>query len=311
MKFLLIVSFLFLSACVSSPKKAYDSVRSNSPTQQTLRGISFLNNRFESEGSNFDFVAKQMKNVVEDYKKMKNQLAQINDKLDQALNKLALYELKKVLPGAPKDSTPLEDQIKLRLKNNEELFLRISKKEDYKQLIGQLVAGDFDIDEEEKERLLTLLKAKVNPSAEDSMEEIEQLEKIEEKNLEEEDLLINPDLTEETDVFSSQRETAEQKKISDSWDRLSPIPAKPEELSFFWSGKSLFQSQAYETAISELERYRSKNPKGEFYPEATFYIGKAFNELKMPVEADIFFKELVQNHPQSLWAGKAQELLEK
>ena len=195
MKFLLQLFFIiFLSACVSGKKQAYDSVNSNPAPHRNLSAISPLISPFESEGNSFEFIASQMKKVVSDYERMKNQLAQINIKLDQALNKLALYELKHLFPADSKQaSTPLEDQITLHLKNDEEFLFKITKQEDYRQLIGQIIVGDFDIDEEEKERLLTLLKNKVNPEAEDSLEE--ESEPLEEDSLE------NQDSTQKVDVF--------------------------------------------------------------------------------------------------------------
>ena len=178
MRFLLPLGLiLFLSACASGKKQAYDSV-SSYPEQRNPSSLSPLISPFASEGTRFEFIANQMKKVVGDYEKMKNQLSQINIKLDQALNKLALYELKNLFPsGSSVDSTPLEDQITLYLKNDEELLIKITKQEDYRQLIGQIIVGDFDIDKEEEERLLTLLKNKVKSPDQDFLgEEPEVLE---------------------------------------------------------------------------------------------------------------------------------------
>ena len=73
--------------------------------------------------------------------------------------------------------------------------------------------------------------------------------------------------------------------------------------------KILFEKESYESAISEFQKYRDNNPKGKHYPEATFYIGQSFKNLKMPSEAEVFFKEIVKSYPKSLWAGRAKKSL--
>ena len=75
--------------------------------------------------------------------------------------------------------------------------------------------------------------------------------------------------------------------------------------------KNLFKKESYENAISKFQKYRDENPKGSHYPEATFYIGQSFRNLKMPVEAKIFFKEVIKSYPQSLWASRAKKILKE
>ena len=83
-----------------------------------------------------------------------------------------------------------------------------------------------------------------------------------------------------------------------------PNRQKPSSLII---AKNLFEKKSYEKAISQFQKYRDKNPKGNYYPEATFYIGQSFQNLKMPIEAKVFFKEIIQFYPQSLWASRAKK----
>ena len=95
-------------------------------------------------------------------------------------------------------------------------------------------------------------------------------------------------------------------------DRFKTLKQSSEQKSNSLNqAKSLFQKESYENAISEFQKYRDNNPKGEHYPEATFYIGQSFKHLQMPAEAEIFFKEIVQTYPESLWAGRAKKFLEE
>ncbi len=118
-----------------------------------------------------------------------------------------------------------------------------------------------------------------------------------EENLEKEHFTEKPAgeeaFLEETPLYQSQKEAL--KKISES------------ELAL---AHKLFKEKEYEKAISHFQKYRDENPKGPFYLTATFYIGLSFQRLKMPIEAQVFFKEIVHSHPESIWGQKAKKLLE-
>lgn len=99
----------------------------------------------------------------------------------------------------------------------------------------------------------------------------------------------------------NQADTANQTK--------KPNASSPEKL--FIRGQNLFIEQSWEKAIEVLEEYRRGNPKGPQYPSATYLIGRAFQELDMKEEAQIFFKELMAEHPKSPFAEKARQLIKK
>ena len=92
-------------------------------------------------------------------------------------------------------------------------------------------------------------------------------------------------------------------------DKKKEEISSPEKL--FIQGQNLFIEQSYEQAIEALEKYRNKRPKGAQYTSATYLIGRAFQELKMPEEAQVFFKELVTGYPKDPFAKKARDFVEQ
>ncbi|MCB0349592.1 MAG: tetratricopeptide repeat protein [Bdellovibrionales bacterium] len=67
-----------------------------------------------------------------------------------------------------------------------------------------------------------------------------------------------------------------------------------------------FSRKKWKEAIVSFEKYRSMNPTGRHYHEATYKIGYAFHELGMKTEAKAFYAEVVEKFPRSDWAKKAR-----
>lgn len=110
----------------------------------------------------------------------------------------------------------------------------------------------------------------------------------------------SPDRSADKKITKTQKtseDTKEEKKESSSAKKL------------FIRGQKLFIDQSWEEAIEVLEKYRNKHPEGVQYPSATYLIGRAFQEMNMKEEAQIFFKELVAGYPESPFAKKAQKLI--
>lgn len=105
-----------------------------------------------------------------------------------------------------------------------------------------------------------------------------------------------------SDKAAGKKQKADQKNAKDTEGTLSPE-------SLFIQGQNLFIEQSWEKAIEVLEEYRNKHPEGSQYPSATYLIGRAFQELNMKEEAQIFFKELVAGYPKSPFAEKAKKLI--
>lgn len=258
MQFLyLFLCTILLFGCSSTEKNSYDSLIKDqndflAKERNSSREIAYLKNLSEFEEGNFQFIIKQMKEVVKNYNKMKQQLVKIESKMDNLLTR---------------------------------------------QTLGQNSPKNNEVKEESK--LLT--------------EEDEQ--ENEETILSEESSLLPEEMTDDTDIFE-EKELKENKYLQNQQDALSKIVADNKESnekkpSSLIEAKKFFEEKSYENAISQFQRYRDKNPKGSHYPEATFYIGQSFKNLEMPIEAGVFFKEIINSYPQSLWASRAKKLLEE
>ena len=310
--FLFIVIF---SSCVSN-KPAYDTVKAYPKLKQSERNIAYLKNISKIEDNNYDFISKQMQTLIRNYKRMKAHLSNIEDKLDSTLKKLEAYTYKSLLDSKTRESSPqvkIEDEIRIKNKANEEVILSINELDDYKYIMGELISGDYDTSEEETKRALKVLKEKLEKSQKNlkinerttgrtHVEKEKNTLEIEEKNTKEmtdtderedvfdEDSLIEETITDEVNLFSEKE-----------------IKKNEENKASFLLGKQLFENESYEMAVSELQKYRNENPEGKDYLEATFYIGQAFKKLQMPIEAKIFFQEILKTDSNSLWAVKVKK----
>ena len=255
----LFLSFIFLSACLSTEKHTYDSALE--PVEEfqgtnTQRDIAYLKSLSQFEESSFEFVTKQMKTVIKNYGRMKQQLEHIDGKLDRILNQ--------VLSSAKNLKMIPEEESSISLLNPDP--------EAIDEESAPLLEPDNSTEESES------LFEDSNPQPRD------------EKNTQLDSSFLKPE------PLKNQA--------------LNPV-RKPDKISSLSKAKNLFNNKSYESAISEFQKYRDENPQGPYYPEATFYIGQSFKNLKMPVEANVFFKEIVQSYPQSLWASRAKKKLKE
>ncbi len=257
-----------LTGCISAEKTAYETDISHpsdslSEEAASSREIAHLKNISLFEENNFQFIAKQIKEVIKNYIRMKKKLSQIEAKLDQLLRQLTLRDQKS--KSAEITEEPLE------------------REEDGLEW-GQPAPQEEAANNEPSTK----------PETESPLEE---------------------SLTDDTDTLPAEKTKEgkypqKQKRALNSIQTDSPLSNKKSYLSLI-EAKNLFKQKSYESAISKFQKYRDENPQGNHYPEATFYIGQSFRNLKMPIEAEVFFKEIVKSHPQSLWASRAKKLLEK
>ena len=56
----------------------------------------------------------------------------------------------------------------------------------------------------------------------------------------------------------------------------------------YLEAEDLFRKQQWQNAILTYEKYRSENPKGQHWPDATFKIGVSFERLNLVQEAKSF-----------------------
>ena len=299
-------SFFFLFSCMSFDKTDYDSLKEPQGKKRTERDVAYLKEISQFKDGSFQFISKQIKDMIQNYESMKEQLEKIEKKLDQSLSPSVV---KKESFQTPADT----NKIALIKKNKQKVFVSLSRIEDYTQLMAQILRGEYDISEQEKEKLLLSLKKQLDKKEslavdKESSDSIEFIETDNTEDLDEDSLLEGA----EDDFFYEGLEDNPEGEALDEKNTQETAPdKKQEELSNLISAKKHFKEQSYETAISEFQKYRNENPEGSHYPEATFYIGQSFEKLKMPIEAEVFFTEIVQSHPQSLWARRAKKLLKK
>ena len=290
-------SFFFLFACVSSDKAEYESLTESQfkKKSQIKRNVAYLKKISLFKENNFQFISKQMKDMIQNYERMKQQLEKIEKKIDRSLNQTFIEKepFQFNIDGN-------ENSIVLTKKNKEPVAVFLSSIEDYTKLMAQILRGEYDISEEEKEKLLSRVKDQIDQKKSEELDSEETVEFIEIEDLESLDEDSLPENGNETDDFFEEENGHQEEEKEPEEDSSSLISAKKH-----------FEEKSYETAISEFQKYRNESPEGIHYPEATFYIGQSFEKLKMPIEAEVFFKEIVQSHPQTLWASRAKKFLKK
>ncbi len=79
----------------------------------------------------------------------------------------------------------------------------------------------------------------------------------------------------------------------------------------YLEAENLFRKEQWQNAILTYEKYRSKNPDGQHWPDATFKIGLSFEKLNLQQEAKSFYTELVNKQPKTLEARKARTRLQQ
>ena len=252
--FCLLFCIISLFGCFSAEKSSYNSVindkgRLHDSKNSSHREIAYLKNISQFEEANFQFITKQMKTVIKNYSKMKNQLIKIETKLDQMLNQLSLTS-----PSSHKENTA------------------------------------------------EILESR------DSFSEIEKEDNIETDSVP----LLEKERTDGTNIFPvEEKEDQHIQNQKGVLEQHSKNKKRDQQQPSLIEAKNLFKNKSYESAISKFQKYRDENPKGIHYPEATFYIGQSFKNLKMPIEAEVFFNEIIQSYPNSLWASRSKDNLKE
>jgi TolA-binding protein len=89
---------------------------------------------------------------------------------------------------------------------------------------------------------------------------------------------------------------------TDSAEKAKPASGK----NTFEVATGEFEKKHWKDAISAFDKYRTTNPTGKHYGEATFKIGASFHELGMKTEAKSFYSEVIEKFPKSDWAKKSK-----
>ena len=281
--------FIFLFSCSSVEKSPYVSIKEESDFLETnkdpSREIAYLKNISKFEEGDFQFVTKQIKEVVKKYSRMKQQLVQIENKLDRILTQQILR----------KDS-----QKRIQAKKEEDRQEETFVSED-SSLFQEELTDDMDMfqDEEiESEKIRgnkfpqnqkeTLSKMAVNDHKKSITipDENKGAVKVPLKTIDDYISLMQDILSDKFSISNSTKQ-ALLKKLRSKFKSLKW--SNEQKQASLIEAKNLFEKESYESAISEFQKYRDNNPKGKHYPEATFYIGQSFKNLKMPSEAEVFF----------------------
>lgn len=295
---------VLLLSCASSEKTDYDSAISKpkpvaaSKGNKPSRGLAGLKQSLSLKDDHVRFVIKQMKLIIKNYKKMKTRLKTIEDRLNLLLAKDLLRQ------NSERQASPLQSKSPVEAPTKAEP----STLENQQQVIPRTDTKSTSSVEEESSH---------NPSLSEKPSSLIQKKMSDEENIFQDD---NGEEWGEEPLLkmpvpkSSDTEAPDQLKETSPEESQKPDPSpaiSSGKLLDLEMAKKLFKSRSYENAISHFQRYRDKNPEGSHYPEATFYIGQSFKRLEMPVEAEVFFREVVQSHPDSLWALRAGKLLNK
>ena len=79
----------------------------------------------------------------------------------------------------------------------------------------------------------------------------------------------------------------------------------------YLGAEDFFRKEQWQNAILTYEKYRSENPKGQHWPDATFKIGLSFEKMNLHQEAKSFYTELISKQPRTLEARKARARLQQ
>ena len=299
MKFLhLFFCFLILFGCSSVEKRSYedrspakDSEESVEGDKKSFRDIAQLKNLSVARKGQFQFVIKQMKEVIVNYSEMKRQLLKIEDRLNRILVRNVVKQQSQTdnqtnVQVEPQTDNQTAEQAKDATGSGEGEVVTSSDKEETTTSNNEgIVASPMKEDE-----------LKDTPASDPSP-------------------LLQEDITDNKDIFTDEtkEDTSYIQNQQKALEKIAPKDKSSNQqkpLSLMEAEK-LFKKRSYENAISAFQKYRDENPSGQYYPEATFYIGQSFKELKMPIEAKVFFQEIVSSYPKSLWANRSQKILKE
>ncbi len=82
--------------------------------------------------------------------------------------------------------------------------------------------------------------------------------------------------------------------------------AKQAKKDSYESAKEFFEKKDWKQAILNFQKYRDDHPKGKQFPDATYKIGVAFQELGMKDESKTFYDEVISKFPKTDEARRAK-----
>ena len=280
-KLLQTVAFTLLSMSLlqcNSLKHQHSSRENGLKKTLLLNQIKEISEDISTTGKeNVQFLLEKLKTIDEEYKQLDRKLAQVETKIKKNLQKLSSKKEEETLEKAPFLSLPEDTP-------SPENTLPITPKEakETPKKVKPQPALPTTSPEKPKE---TPKKVKPQPT----------LPPAATKKVKSQQPLppASPKKTKET----PKPKTTQTEKTTTSF----------ETNNHFIGGQNFFIQGLWKESIKQLETYRTKNPKGEHYPAATYYIGRAFQELNMKKESQVFFQELLEKYPNSSFVNKIKK----
>jgi TolA-binding protein len=134
-----------------------------------------------------------------------------------------------------------------------------------------------------------------------------------EEALKRERLLSNPKtlIDEVVRLLNDQKAGEARKLLREASQRAESDPRLKKELDViqFLIAETYFIEGNYQLAATEYNSVRKTYPKSEKVPEALFKMGQCFEKLKLPEDAKLFYKTVVEKHPKSDAARRAKDRL--
>lgn len=121
---------------------------------------------------------------------------------------------------------------------------------------------------------------------------------------------LSQDILTELRSFKTQLNAMSQ-RITDLEKKLFIATNTSAKSFLYLEGDDFFKKEQWQNAILSYEKYRSKNPDGPHWSEATFKIGRSFEQLELFQEAKAFYQEILDKQPKSSMAHKAQNRIQQ
>ena len=74
-------------------------------------------------------------------------------------------------------------------------------------------------------------------------------------------------------------------------------------------GETFFAEDNFQQAAAEYNAVRKKYPRSRWVPDALYGLGRCFENLKLPKDAQLFYETIMKKHARSSAAKKARKRL--
>lgn len=298
---LLFVFLILFVQCTHTSKQDYNSVlieEQKTPQEDiisTLRQISSINEE------DFVFLSEKMTKVIKNYKAIKHKLTKAEKRIQWLIAQIDL--------GKQTPSSAIEVE---EISENKSLF-----KEDFdtSQQSQDLQDINQDSNLETNQDLQEINREnnqKTNQNAQDSnLETTNQDVKDSNQKTKQDVKDSNLEATKQKSLQDNQAKTSAEEKRLTSLEKKKLLSESSQANNLFKKAQKLFREKSWQSSISTFQEYRQEHPNSPREAEALFFIADSFKRLEMIPESKVFYKEVINNYPQSDWAEKAKPFLKK